>query len=81
MIPNNPHMPDKYCPACGAIWIPDKVLEAVPTCLCSCVSVGTIRYDPVSKSELKVKPRITIMARKHMNCPFPPYAAGESDEQ
>jgi len=69
----NSHMPDKYCPACGAIWIPDKVLEFVPTCQCSCVAgAGTIRYNPVCKNNLQVKPRITKMARKYMDCPFPP---------
>lgn len=70
-IPNNPHMPDKYCPACGAIWIPCKILGDVPTCQCSCVAGAcTIRYEPVSEKQLQVKPRITIMARKVMNCPF-----------
>ena len=34
IIPNNSHMPDKYCPACGAIWIPHKVLGDCPTCQC-----------------------------------------------
>lgn len=71
MILNNPHMPDKYCPNCGAIWVPDKILGDIPTCQCSCVSVGTIFYDPVPRSKLKVRPLITVMARKYMNCPFP----------
>lgn len=71
MIPNNPHMPDKYCPACGAIWVPCGLLGDCPTCQCSCISVGTIRHDPVSREQLTVRPRITTMARKYMNCPFP----------
>jgi len=60
----NSHMPNKYCPYCGAIWVPLKTGD-VPTCKCSC--------DPVCKRNLKVKPRITIMARKYMDCPLPPY--------
>ncbi len=65
MIPNNPHMPDKYCPVCGAIWVPDKVLGDTPTCKCG--------QDSVSSSELKIRPLITIAAQKFMNCPFPPW--------
>ncbi len=65
MIPNNPHMPDKYCPACGAIWVPHAMGD-VPTCQCSWIPV-----DPVPRSELKIRPLITEMARWYMNCPFP----------
>ncbi len=65
-------MPDKYCPACGAIWVPNEVLGDCPTCQCSCIPVGTVRYDPVTRDQLKVRPRITIEASKHMNCPFNP---------
>ena len=64
-------MPDKYCPACGATWIPDETLGDRPTCQCSCVDVGTIRYNSVPKEQLTVRPRITIEAQKYMNCPFP----------
>lgn len=76
----NSHMPDKYCPACGAIWVPHETSGDIPTCQCSCVSVGTIRYDPVCESNLKIKPLITVMARKYMNCPFPPWEEGESND-
>lgn len=66
----NSHMPDKYCPVCGAIWIPHTIGD-VPTCQCSRVPVGTIHYNPVSRIHLTVRPLITRMARKYMDCPFP----------
>ena len=65
MIPKNSHMPDKYCPACGAIWVPDENWGAVATCEC-------YRFS-VPGSELKVRPVITVAAQKFMNCPFPPW--------
>lgn len=59
-------LPDKYCPACGSVWVNYRGLGDVPTCQCSCVpGACTIRFDPVSKACLKVEPVITEMARKY----------------
>lgn len=60
-------LPDKYCPACGSVWIPWRVVGPIPTCQCSCVLTGTIRFDPVSKSRLTVEPYISTMAQKYLD--------------
>ncbi|UCG02476.1 MAG: hypothetical protein JSW11_00490 [Candidatus Heimdallarchaeota archaeon] len=63
-------LPNKYCSACGAIWVPDEVFGDRPTCQCSCVPVGTIYYPPVSIKMLKIRPIITKEARKYIDGPF-----------
>ncbi len=45
-------MIDKYCPQCNRQWVYSRVLGSVPNCQCSCIPVGTIRHEPVSKEEL-----------------------------
>ncbi len=47
-------LPDKYCPQCRKQWFCCKVLGSRTACQCSCVSVGTIRYDPVTNKELSM---------------------------